>query len=315
MSDTQFFLKKVASGVEIPIAGKTTVGRSVESTLQLVEEGGQASRNHAEITVDEGAAFVEDLGSTNGTFVNGARIEARAKRKLATGDRVRFDTEEFVYRVAAPPAAVDPNKTQFRAPQPAKAEVKEAKTAVNEGKAPESWVDDPARNKTKFVDGAAKKAGEVGSGAASGAPLAPVDAPYLLFTSGNKSGSMFKLLITGTAPQVWGVGSDGDRDIVLDDAGVSAKHATLRGEGGTWLVTDDLSLNGTFVNDKKIIEAYLSDGDRIRFHPVECVLRLPAAAGSTPKAGKRGGKNLAIIVAIAFVATSIAIFVAYELFK
>src|ERR1700722_3683784 len=120
MSTTRLVLKKVPQGNEIAIVGLMSVGRSEESALRLLE--GKPSRNHAVISTDSASAFIEDLGSTNGTFINDRRIDAHVKTKLNAGDRVRFDTEEFVFGDAPPAPPVDADKTQFRAPPPRKPE-------------------------------------------------------------------------------------------------------------------------------------------------------------------------------------------------
>ena len=56
------------------------------------------SRRHAHLFVKGGAPFVEDLGSTNGTFVNGQRIADHAV-ELKNGDTVAFGGTHFAYRV------------------------------------------------------------------------------------------------------------------------------------------------------------------------------------------------------------------------
>lgn len=50
-----------------------TVGRGHDADLQLDDLG--VSRRHAALRVVEGRLFIEDLGSSNGTFVNGAKID------------------------------------------------------------------------------------------------------------------------------------------------------------------------------------------------------------------------------------------------
>ena len=120
MPTTRLVLKKVPQGNEIAIVGLMSVGRSEESALRLLE--GKPSRNHAVISTDSASAFIEDLGSTNGTFINDRRIDAHVKTKLNAGDRVRFDTEEFLFGDAPAAAPVDADKTQFRAPPPRKPE-------------------------------------------------------------------------------------------------------------------------------------------------------------------------------------------------
>lgn len=63
--------------------GKVTIGRSRENTLVLSD--GSVSAHHAIITTLFNASFIDDLGSTNGTFVNGKRI---MKHTLHDGDTV-----------------------------------------------------------------------------------------------------------------------------------------------------------------------------------------------------------------------------------
>src|SRR3954466_3983497 len=62
---------------------RTIVGRSPETHLRLDEEG--VSRETAELVVEGGRVTVRDLGSTNGTLVNGARVD---KRELRDGDKL-----------------------------------------------------------------------------------------------------------------------------------------------------------------------------------------------------------------------------------
>nr|WP_307727580.1 FHA domain-containing protein [Massilia sp. ST3] len=72
------------------------------------------SRRHAHLFLKGGALYVEDLGSTNGTFVNGARLDEHA-RALQDGDVLAFGGRHFVYRVALQwePLEVDPTVTRI----------------------------------------------------------------------------------------------------------------------------------------------------------------------------------------------------------
>ncbi len=67
-----------------PIEGRARIGRGDESEVVLLDPS--VSRAHAVVEVG-GRPTVRDLGSTNGTFVNGERIEARG---LRDGDELRF---------------------------------------------------------------------------------------------------------------------------------------------------------------------------------------------------------------------------------
>lgn len=69
---------------------ETIVGRSNECDITLA--AAHLSRRHAKLVIKGGALYVQDLGSSNGTFVNGKAVaEARVKR----GDELRFDTLSF----------------------------------------------------------------------------------------------------------------------------------------------------------------------------------------------------------------------------
>lgn len=80
-----------ASGKVFPVQVlSATIGR--ESTCDLVLDDEGLSRVHAKVTT-EGGLHLEDLGSTNGTYVNGTRIQRVALRE---GDRVQFGPQVLV---------------------------------------------------------------------------------------------------------------------------------------------------------------------------------------------------------------------------
>jgi ribosomal protein L40E len=60
------------------------------------------------------------------------------------------------------------------------------------------------------------------------------------------------------------VGRSPDCEIFLDDVTVSRKHAALTKEGNGFSIQDEGSLNGTFVNRKRVEGAQLEDGDEIQ---------------------------------------------------
>lgn len=73
--------------------GTTTVGRE-NATLTFAGES-SLSRRHAELVRTGGSVVVRDLGSTNGTWVNGVRIQA--EHELNPGDTVQFGAIRFRY--------------------------------------------------------------------------------------------------------------------------------------------------------------------------------------------------------------------------
>jgi hypothetical protein len=73
-------------GHEYPVDGELTVGRGGGCTVRLLSDT-FVSQVHARITDRDGTLWIEDAGSTNGTFVNEKRIDN--PMKLKRGDRVR----------------------------------------------------------------------------------------------------------------------------------------------------------------------------------------------------------------------------------
>jgi pSer/pThr/pTyr-binding forkhead associated (FHA) protein len=74
--------------------GETSVGRSSVSTIVLKSDD-YASGRHAQLTRHGGLLYVEDLDSTNGTFVNGRKTVGATP--LRNGDTVRVGSTTFRY--------------------------------------------------------------------------------------------------------------------------------------------------------------------------------------------------------------------------
>jgi EmrB/QacA subfamily drug resistance transporter len=75
------------AGAEAPVLhNSATIGREPECDLQILD--GEVSRRHAKVTVRDGVAAIDDLHSSNGTYVNGERILARTA--LLPGDRIQI---------------------------------------------------------------------------------------------------------------------------------------------------------------------------------------------------------------------------------
>ncbi len=82
-------------GVRIPLESPPlTLGRSEDNRVILSPEIA-ASRHHAELTEDDGVWSVRDLGSLNGTWVNGERIEW--PRVLRVGDKIKIAGDVMVF--------------------------------------------------------------------------------------------------------------------------------------------------------------------------------------------------------------------------
>jgi len=98
------------------------IGRAKGVSIRLSDP--LVSGRHARVAPDGDDVSVEDLGSTNGTFLNGAQLSAPAV--LSNGDRIRVGESEFVFEsvpaVAPPPDPTEPPPEVGRPPAPDAAE-------------------------------------------------------------------------------------------------------------------------------------------------------------------------------------------------
>jgi pSer/pThr/pTyr-binding forkhead associated (FHA) protein len=94
---------------------ENTIGRDPGCDVWIDADG--VSRRHARIRVEGQAANLEDLGSTNGTFLNGTAVNRPAR--LKDGDRIRLGKTTVTFRAAgaadAPTKRVKPSSSRTRA--------------------------------------------------------------------------------------------------------------------------------------------------------------------------------------------------------
>ena len=112
--------------------GRYLVGRAAKNDIQLGE--GSVSSRHARLERTARGWRLTDLQSTNGTFVNGRRIQSA---ELKPGDRIRFGDVGIEFSQDAPPAALRPGRAVIpgrwdptAAPQPAQQPRRPARRAV-----------------------------------------------------------------------------------------------------------------------------------------------------------------------------------------
>jgi S1-C subfamily serine protease len=88
------YLSGPRRGDELIFSGpRVRIGRSRDNSLVLTESDAPASSGrHAEAVRENGGWWVVDAGSTNGTYVNGARVQ---RARLAPGDRLAFGDDQF----------------------------------------------------------------------------------------------------------------------------------------------------------------------------------------------------------------------------
>jgi len=81
------------SGAVYDVAGGATMGRGDRSEIRL--EDNFASTSHARLVPQGEVIVLEDLGSTNGTYLNGSPLTG--PQPLHAGDRVRIGDSEFTF--------------------------------------------------------------------------------------------------------------------------------------------------------------------------------------------------------------------------
>jgi predicted component of type VI protein secretion system len=134
-----------ALGTELEVTDELMIGRTAEGPGRLADDH-ELSREHARIArLPSGGFGIEDLGSTNGTLLNGFRVERT--EPLRAGDRIELGGTTLVVQVSSPPppeattAAAAPEPVAAPEQPPARValrveidlEAREARVALDEG--------------------------------------------------------------------------------------------------------------------------------------------------------------------------------------
>ncbi len=82
------------AGREFDIAGAIVAGRGTD--VGIVLEDSEASRKHASFSAEGTSVTVEDLGSTNGTYLNGRQLTN--SERLKSSDVIRIGDTEYRYQ-------------------------------------------------------------------------------------------------------------------------------------------------------------------------------------------------------------------------
>lgn len=150
-----FLVAELGSGQSkrYPVAGTMILGRSADTDISINYD--RLSRRHAELTEADGVLHIKDLGSSNGTFLNGKAV---TEHRVMPGDIVSFDKLKF--KVIGPEQ--DINKTVMRpaidleaiqaAQTKAKAKAEKDKSIASASKTPSS--SEASSGKTAVIVGA-----------------------------------------------------------------------------------------------------------------------------------------------------------------
>ncbi len=225
--------------------GENTIGR--EATDVLLSDP-TVSRRHAKITLEAGKAFIEDVGSSNGTFAAGTRVQPGDRIEVSDGAEVKFGSA--ILNVVLP--------------APVEESAEEAEAPVEEPVAEETATE--AVEETELVAEAEEPEVEVVEEPVPVARLVAADKDLPIMAGTNT------------------IGRRSGNTIVLDgDPYVSGAHAEITtDEDGIWL-TDVGSTNGTVLNGSRLqpnIRMALKSGDEIIFG--QTTVRLETANQAEP---------------------------------
>jgi pSer/pThr/pTyr-binding forkhead associated (FHA) protein len=142
--------------LEVP---ELTIGRDISNQIPINDA--EVSRKHVRLTLKNNGYVIEDLGSTNGTFVNGQRISGAVQLKVgdlvAFGENVvlmfegNFDPDATVLSSKANKDNLETMIASAPAPTPAPAAAKStpAPAPVYVGQVPASPIQEPTQSKKK----------------------------------------------------------------------------------------------------------------------------------------------------------------------
>jgi pSer/pThr/pTyr-binding forkhead associated (FHA) protein len=102
------------------------------------------------------------------------------------------------------------------------------------------------------------------------AGLAREQAALVIRSGGGRAGETYALEAERTT-----IGRHPDADIFLDDVTVSRNHAVVQREESRYVLLDEGSLNGTFVNRRRSEKAALADGDEIQIGKYKLTFIVP----------------------------------------
>ncbi|PIR26698.1 MAG: hypothetical protein COX62_03875 [Deltaproteobacteria bacterium CG_4_10_14_0_2_um_filter_43_8] len=206
-----------------------SIGRHDDNFIHLPSH--RISRYHAEIVKQKNDHFISDLGSGNGTFLNGQRLEANEQFLLKRGDVITIDTFDLRY--------LEDDKTE---------------PGLQEDEVTESDVLEVKLLKKVL------------------AALDKETAPSLEVLNGVEEGK--KMYLTDDITSFI-VGRDSEAAFPINEHVISRHHAKISKKWGGISIRDLESKNGTFVNNRRVVEEFLHDGDRIAFGTILVMFRNP----------------------------------------
>ncbi|SEN08716.1 FHA domain-containing protein [Stigmatella aurantiaca] len=276
---------------EHEFSGELKIGRHDSNDLPLTEGG--VSRQHARVFAEEGAILIEDLNSSNGTYVDAGRVSEPTP--LTPQSQIVIGDYELRLKASTRPSSAG-RKAQVTRAAPALGADKPQVTRA----APALGTEEGSPRATRAlprVKPSAPAGEEAPKRPARSAPSAAApagDAPVLRGLTGpwaNKTFALKGKLLVGRAPPA---------AVLLEDDSISRKHAEVERTPQGKVVLKDLgSANGTLLNGEVIgtEPVEIAPGDVLQFGMVEVVYEagesnnLPVRRdrGAVPVRRDRGG--------------------------
>lgn len=223
---------------------RTTIGRDELSDLGLFGDRSIAPV-HALIELQNGRHVIRDAGTQVGTLVNGQRV---TEAVLRDGDLIQIGSMRLEFHEKATASRM-PAVPVDAAPEPL------PRIPVPDNVCPFcGGARDPNTGACACTVGGQQPA-QVLSQVSTGVSIA-----RLTGISGPYAGQSFQLSASTT------IGREPGRDVQLTlDSTVSRRHARIENEGGTFVVYDEGSSNGTLVNGVRVSRQPLAPGDTVAF--------------------------------------------------
>ena len=256
---------------------ETLIGRS--NDCDIVLKVGYPSRQHAMIIIDNATVSIQDLGSTNGTYINNHRIKSIAS--LQDGDVVRFDS--CAYHLVKPNS--DNTTVMMSRLKPSNALEEESSVVIHDGfvgtentafrsgfPLPTNWTIAEREQHRNAERKDRYPRALVDNMIAQGLKSEVKPSAVLVVLSGHLE-SRIIALTQKSQQQQWTIGREPSCLIHFSDSSISSRHACLFYNKGSWGINDEGSRNGIAINDVITKQQRLLDGDLIKLGQLELIFR------------------------------------------
>ncbi|RKG89294.1 FHA domain-containing protein [Corallococcus sp. CA049B] len=309
------------------VRDEITIGRQEGNTIRLTERN--VSRRHARLVRLNGHVVLEDLGSYNGTRINGERVAGQLP--LKEGDLIQIGDYDLALQVegaanaAAPTGAITAKVPASRRPEPEPEE--EDDDEVASGPRPRDTMVDGEDEAEDDDSGDEHEHTPVSADARRNATsiirMDQMEADRPRRVERVPEDEQPRLVVLGPAEfkgQEYDcnrtelrIGRTSENDVALDHRSLSRTHAkVVREETGEWRVIDMQSANGMTVNGESYAQATLAHGDIIEMGHVKLRFVGPGSLEEDIAAQGRGGSKkmwVAAVIAFLSVGAGAALFV------